>query len=142
MGYDVNPRDVEDVIYEHPGVTEVVVIGIDSLDHEKTIKAYIVLEEGWTRHGGGNNPVLPGSACKITKSAEGVVGIPEKPAQTIAGGRSYARVLIEEEKQRLKNNGRGSYIKGMLLKPASKKPRLKSRSTPGREKGARRPTGG
>ena len=47
-GYDINPRDVEDVIYEHPGVTEAVVIGIDSLYYEKTIKAYIVLEEGVT----------------------------------------------------------------------------------------------
>jgi|LSQX01.3.fsa_nt_gb long-chain acyl-CoA synthetase len=99
VGYDVNPRDVEDVIYEHPGVTEVVVIGIDSLDHEKTIKAYIVLEEGWT--------VTEEEIIRFCRErlqdyqVPKVVEFRKSLPKTIAG-KVLRRVLIEEEKQLLK----------------------------------------
>ncbi len=99
VGYDVNPRDVEDAIYEHPGVTEAVVIGIESLYYEKTIKAYVVLKEGWTVTA---EEII--RFCRerledyqVPKLVEFRASLPK----TIAG-KVLRRVLIEEEKQLLK----------------------------------------
>jgi long-chain acyl-CoA synthetase len=99
VGYDINPRDVEDVIYEHPGVTEAVVIGIDSLYYEKTIKAYIVLEEGVT--------VTAEEIIRFCRErleefqVPKVVEFRESLPKTIAG-KVLRRVLIEEERRRHK----------------------------------------
>jgi long-chain acyl-CoA synthetase len=44
--YKVYPRDVEEVIYEHPKVKEVAVVGVPPGAKEQTVKAYIVPKEG------------------------------------------------------------------------------------------------
>jgi len=44
--YNVYPRDVEEVLYEHPKVKEAAVIGIGAAEPGQKIKAYIVLREG------------------------------------------------------------------------------------------------
>ncbi|PFH87719.1 long-chain-fatty-acid--CoA ligase [Bacillus sp. AFS088145] len=41
-GYNVYPREVEEVIYQHPAVVEVAVIGISDKDYGEIIKAYVV----------------------------------------------------------------------------------------------------
>jgi len=45
-GYNIYPREVEEVLYEHPAVQEVVVAGIPDPYRGETVKAYIVLKEG------------------------------------------------------------------------------------------------
>lgn len=45
-GYNVYPRDVEEVIYEHPAVQEAVVVGVPDAYRGETVKAVIVLKEG------------------------------------------------------------------------------------------------
>ncbi|KAB2329723.1 long-chain fatty acid--CoA ligase [Cytobacillus depressus] len=45
-GYNIYPRDVEEMIYAHPDVQEVVVAGIPHEYRGETVKAYIVLKEG------------------------------------------------------------------------------------------------
>lgn len=45
-GYNIYPRDVEEVIYEHPSVQEAVVIGVPDPYRGETVKAYIVLKAG------------------------------------------------------------------------------------------------
>lgn len=45
-GYNIYPRDVEEVIYEHPAVQEAVVVGIPDEYRGETVKAVIVLKEG------------------------------------------------------------------------------------------------
>ncbi|PLT34409.1 long-chain fatty acid--CoA ligase [Bacillus sp. V5-8f] len=47
-GYNVYPRDVEEVIYEHPSVQEAVVIGVPDPYRGETVKAIIVLKSGKT----------------------------------------------------------------------------------------------
>ncbi|HZK83357.1 MAG TPA: long-chain fatty acid--CoA ligase [Desulfosporosinus sp.] len=42
-GFNVYPRDIEEVLYEHPEVKEVVVAGVPDLYRGETTKAYIVL---------------------------------------------------------------------------------------------------
>lgn len=44
-GYSVYPREIEEVLYTHPAVKEVAVIGIPDPEVGETIKAYIVLKE-------------------------------------------------------------------------------------------------
>jgi long-chain acyl-CoA synthetase len=43
--YQVYPRDVEEVLYEHPGVKEAAVVGLDRAPDQR-IKAYVVPREG------------------------------------------------------------------------------------------------
>jgi long-chain acyl-CoA synthetase len=45
-GYKVWPRDVEDVIYQHPAVKETVVIGILDSYRGETVKAFVALKQG------------------------------------------------------------------------------------------------
>ncbi|MFI8687240.1 long-chain fatty acid--CoA ligase [Rossellomorea sp. NPDC077527] len=45
-GYNVYPREVEEVIYEHPCVQEAVVIGVPDSYRGETVKAVIVLKSG------------------------------------------------------------------------------------------------
>lgn len=44
-GYKVWPRDVEDVLYQHPGVKEAAVIGIPDQYRGETVKAFVSLNE-------------------------------------------------------------------------------------------------
>ncbi|SET64540.1 long-chain acyl-CoA synthetase [Oceanobacillus limi] len=45
-GFNIYPRDVEEVIYEHPAVMEAVVVGIPDAYRGETVKAVVVLKEG------------------------------------------------------------------------------------------------
>ena len=45
-GYNVYPREVEEAIYEHPGVAEVAVIGVPHEDLGEEVVAVIAMEEG------------------------------------------------------------------------------------------------
>ena len=45
-GYKVWPRDVEDVIYQHPAVRETAVVGIPDAYRGETVKAYVALKQG------------------------------------------------------------------------------------------------
>ncbi len=45
-GYNVYPREVEEVLFEHPDVEEAVVAGVVDSYRGETVKAYIILKEG------------------------------------------------------------------------------------------------
>ncbi|HDM10835.1 MAG: AMP-binding protein [Deltaproteobacteria bacterium] len=45
-GYKVWPRDVEDVIYQHPAVKETAVVGVPDPYRGETVKAFVALKEG------------------------------------------------------------------------------------------------
>lgn len=45
-GYNVYPREVEEVLYEHPAVLEAVVIGVPEVYRGENVKAIVVLKEG------------------------------------------------------------------------------------------------
>jgi long-chain acyl-CoA synthetase len=46
-GYKVWPRDVEDVLYQHPAVREAAVVGIADPYRGETVKAYVALKGGY-----------------------------------------------------------------------------------------------
>jgi len=45
-GYKVWPRDVEDVIFQHPAVKETAVVGVPDEYRGETVKAFVALKEG------------------------------------------------------------------------------------------------
>lgn len=45
-GYNIYPREVEEVIYEHPAVKEAAVVGVPDSYRGETVKAFIVAKEG------------------------------------------------------------------------------------------------
>lgn len=45
-GYNVYPREVEEVLYEHPSIKEAVVIGVPDAYRGENVKAVVVLKEG------------------------------------------------------------------------------------------------
>lgn len=45
-GYNVYPREVEEVLYQHPSIVEVAVIGIPNEEYGELVKAFIVKKEG------------------------------------------------------------------------------------------------
>jgi long-chain acyl-CoA synthetase len=46
-GLKVWPREVEEVLYEHPAVNEAAVIGIPDAYRGETVKAYVTLKPGY-----------------------------------------------------------------------------------------------
>ncbi|HEX7424175.1 MAG TPA: long-chain fatty acid--CoA ligase [Terriglobales bacterium] len=47
-GYNIYPRDVEEVLYQHPKILEAAVAGIPDPYRGETVKAYVVLKPGQT----------------------------------------------------------------------------------------------
>ncbi len=45
-GFNIYPREIEEVLYEHPDILEVVAAGIPDPYRGETVKAYIVLKDG------------------------------------------------------------------------------------------------
>lgn len=45
-GYNIYPREIEEVIYEHPAVQEVAVVGVTDAYRGETVKAFLVLKAG------------------------------------------------------------------------------------------------
>ena len=48
-GYKVWPRDVEDVLYQHPAVKEASVIGVPDSYRGETVKAFVALKDGFEK---------------------------------------------------------------------------------------------
>jgi long-chain acyl-CoA synthetase len=46
-GYKVWPREVEDVLYQHPAVREAAVVGVPDEYRGETVKAYVALKSGY-----------------------------------------------------------------------------------------------
>lgn len=47
-GYNIYPREVEEVLYKHPDISEAAVVGVNDPHRGQTVKAFIVPENGKT----------------------------------------------------------------------------------------------
>jgi long-chain acyl-CoA synthetase len=45
-GYNVYPREIEEVLYQHPKIQETCVVGVPDPYRGETVKAFVVLREG------------------------------------------------------------------------------------------------
>jgi long-chain acyl-CoA synthetase len=96
-GYNIYPREVEEVLFEHPAVQEAAVIGVPDPYRGETVKAFIVLKEGaqvseeeLERH------------CRQRLAAYKIPRIYEfrKELPKTMVGKVLRRQLLEEEKKR------------------------------------------
>jgi long-chain acyl-CoA synthetase len=97
-GYNIYPREVEDVLYEHPKVLEVAAVGVPVAGKGERVKVYIVLKEGETAT---EEEII--AFCrenlapyKVPKFAEFRDTLPKTMV-----GKILRRVLLEEEKKKL-----------------------------------------
>ena len=69
-GYKVWPREVEDVLAEHPAVRESAVVGVPDEKRGETVKAFVSLKPGATRHPGGAHRALQGADGRLQVPAQ------------------------------------------------------------------------
>ena len=105
-GFNIYPRDVEEVLYEHPAIQECVVAGVPDPYRGETVKAYIVLKEGASVTEEELN-----TFCRENLAAFKVPRIYEfrKELPKTAVGKILRRTLIEEEKEKLKQITRANF---------------------------------
>lgn len=97
-GYNIYPREVEEVLYEHPSVKEVVVAGVPDPYRGETVKAYIVLKDGTS--------ITEDEMNKYARKNLAAYKVPrmyefrdELPKTTV--GKILRRQLVEEEKRKM-----------------------------------------
>ncbi len=97
-GFNIYPREIEEVLYEHPDVLEAVAVGIPDQYRGETVKAYIVLKEGASVTAEEMNHF----ARKFLASykAPRLYEFREELPKT-AIGKILRRILVEEEKQKI-----------------------------------------
>jgi long-chain acyl-CoA synthetase len=97
-GYSVYPREIEDVLYEHPAVKLCAVIGMPDAVAGEIPKAFVVLKDGSTVSEEEimqfvNEKVAPYKAIRELEFRK------ELPMTLV--GKVLRRVLLEEERQKL-----------------------------------------
>lgn len=97
-GFNIYPREIEEVLYEHEKIQEVVVVGIPDPYRGETVKAYVVLKEGVhaTEEELDQFAREHLAAYKVPRIYEFRKELPKT-----AVGKILRRQLVEEEKQKL-----------------------------------------
>lgn len=102
-GFNIYPREIEEVLYEHPAVQEVVVVGIPDPYRGETVKAYIVLKK--------DAMVLEQELNMFARKHLAAFKVPrvyefrEELPKTIIG-KVLRRVLIAEELKKMGQTGK------------------------------------
>lgn len=96
-GFNVYPREVEEVLYEHEKVQEVIVLGVPDPYRGETVKAFVVVKDGVTCSEEELNAFARKylAAYKVPRVYE---FRKELPKTTV--GKILRRVLVEEELQK------------------------------------------
>lgn len=97
-GYNIYPREVEEVLYEHPSVQEAAVIGVPDPYRGETVKAFVVLRPGKECSEQELDAFMRErlAAYKVPRLYEFRSELPKT-----AVGKILRRVLVEQEKIRL-----------------------------------------
>ncbi|MEH7417207.1 AMP-binding protein [Neobacillus drentensis] len=97
-GFNIYPREIEEVLYEHPDVVEAVAAGVPDPYRGETVKAYLVLKEGSTVTAEEMNHFARKylAAYKAPRVYEFRKELPKT-----AIGKILRRTLVEEEKQKI-----------------------------------------
>ena len=97
-GFNIYPREVEEILYEHDAIQECVVAGIPDPYRGETVKAYIVLKEGKSVTDKELNEFCRKNlaAYKVPRFYEFRDELPKT-----AVGKILRRTLVDEEKQKM-----------------------------------------
>jgi long-chain acyl-CoA synthetase len=102
-GYKVWPRDVEDIIYQHPAVQETAVIGVKDSYRGETVKAFVALKEDMK---GRVTPEEIIAFCKARMAAYKYpreVELVDEIPKTLTG--KFLRRTLKEKEQTPKKGG-------------------------------------
>ncbi len=96
-GFNIYPREIEEVLYEHPAVQEVVAAGVPDPYRGETVKAYIVLKQ--------NNTVSEEELDAFARKHLAAYKVPRiyefrEELPKTAVGKILRRALVEEEKKK------------------------------------------
>ena len=96
-GFNIYPREIEDVLYEHPKVKEVAAVGIPVEEKGERVKVYVVLKEGETAT---EQEIIEFcrqnlAPYKVPKFVEFRTELPKTMV-----GKILRRALLEEEKKK------------------------------------------
>lgn len=97
-GFNIYPREIEEVLYEHPSVQEVVVAGVPDAYRGETVKAYVILKEGEsvTEQQLDEFARKHLAAFKVPRIYEFKEELPKT-----AVGKILRRTLVDEEKKKM-----------------------------------------
>jgi long-chain acyl-CoA synthetase len=103
-GYNVVPREVEEVLFMHPAVQEAAVAGVPDPKRGETVKAYVVLKEGQQATVDEIR-----NFCKENLAPYKVPSLVEfrKELPKSQVGKVLRRLLVEEEKAKLAGQQKG-----------------------------------
>jgi long-chain acyl-CoA synthetase len=97
-GYNIVPREVEEVLFMHPKVMEAAVVGVPDVKRGESVKAFVVLKEGQS-----STPEEIRAFCKEHlapyKVPSAVDFRKELPKTQV--GKVLRRMLVEEEKAKI-----------------------------------------
>jgi len=99
-GFNIYPREIEEVLYEHDAILECVVAGVPDPYRGETVKAYIVLKEGKS----ATEKELDAfcrkhlASYKVPRQYEYRKELPKT-----AVGKILRRALVDEEKKKMEN---------------------------------------
>ena len=84
-GFKVFPREVEEVLFEHPAVKEVAVVGAPDAVKGETVKAFVVLKEGQTPDAESLRAICRGriAGYKVPEAVEFIAALPKSPTGKI-----------------------------------------------------------
>lgn len=96
-GFNIYPREIEEVLFKHPAVMDVVVAGVPDEYRGETVKAYIVLKEGASTDANQLEAFCRErlAAYKIPRKYEFRESLPK----TLVG-KTLRRLVVEEEKKK------------------------------------------
>jgi len=102
-GFNIYPREVEEVLFMHRGIKEAVVAGVPDEYRGETVKAYIVPKEGYTLDEGEIENFCRQhlASFKVPRKIEFRTELPKSLA-----GKVIRRLLLEEEKAKLQERSR------------------------------------
>ncbi|MFC5588727.1 long-chain fatty acid--CoA ligase [Sporosarcina soli] len=99
-GYNIYPREIEEVIFNHPAVREVVAIGIPHSYRGETVKVFVVAKDGHEIQEDEIIQFCHGKLAKFKLPTE--VEIRDELPKT-AVGKILRRKLVEEELKKVSN---------------------------------------
>jgi long-chain acyl-CoA synthetase len=96
-GYNIYPREVEEVLYQHPKVREAVVVGVPDEYRGETVKAFVVLKQGEQCTAEELDQFMRSrlAAYKVPRIYEFRAELPKT-----AVGKILRRALLEEERKK------------------------------------------
>lgn len=102
-GFNIYPREIEEVLYEHPDVLEAAAAGIPDPYRGETVKAYIVLKEGASTTAEEMNQFARKflAAYKVPREYEFRKELPKT-----AVGKILRRMLVEEEMRKIEEENK------------------------------------